>query len=204
MPRLLSRRLSILFSEKILRNIQTSKTHERARVDAILDAFFEKEIHHHEVDGAWPVKLLRELRKDVKKLASWRNLMLSETSKGTSEEADYIAAAFELLLLGIALQLEARRQKSLGLSLELSRHIKHFPREKRVHANMSVNLVKSDLALTLMHNLILKLPSDNKTTLLYEKKFTIMTQNIFAFLAKHPKAQAKLIQKQLMQEVAKI
>jgi hypothetical protein len=146
------------------------------QVTQVLDGFFRIEIKQHKADGVIALAALRECFTEVKKLSEWGSLVFLvsfQAKKKITKYVPYVAAAFQFLVLAVNFQSRS------SLAEEAPLHVKHFPKDKQPHAQKSVNLVLGDMALALMYNLLLEMPTTPTTILEYEGLFAKASKNLF-------------------------
>lgn len=151
----------------------------RDAIEKVLQDFYRFEIKQHKKDGVDAIAALEKSFEEVKKLSEWGRLVLVPqglSGKREQKHTAYVAAGFQFLVLCVLFQ----EWESLVISPGQKLSIGHFPRDKQEHAQKSVNLVLGDMALALMHNLLLKMPTDSKTIIHYEGVFAGITKEIFS------------------------
>lgn len=142
----------------------------------VLHAFFEREKKQHRKDGTTALESLEQVFQGVQGHQEWGKLVFMPmllSSKKPAKIAYHIAAAVDLLATSIVFQTE-------NTALLDSLSVAHFPAKSQAHAAKSIRIVLGDLALTLMHNLLLTLPANDRTILEYEEVFSNITQRIFS------------------------
>lgn len=146
-----------------------------------LSDFYRFELNQHKHDGKTALDALRKSFHEVRKLSEWGRIVIvpSQTQFGRLQKYSYhIACAFQFLVLSVVFQREQYPDGHKLLKNDPELSIEHFPEEKKAHARSSVNLVLGDIALALMHNILLEMPADSKTILQYQKKFSEITKII--------------------------
>ena len=149
---------------------------EGEKVQNLLSDFFLNEKRKHKKDGGTALESLDAVHAEVQRHEAWGKLVLVPlvcSKRKASNVALSVAAAFELLVTTLALQF-GKASVSRGLSVD------HFPIESRGHAQKSIQIVLGDLALMLMHNLLLEIPEHDSVVLSHEQKFSQLARHIFS------------------------
>lgn len=149
---------------------------EGGKVQDLLSTFFAHEKKKHRNDGETAMASLEAVYTEMQHHEVWGKIPLVPfvySNKKIPELAYSVAAAFELLATTLVFQTNK-------VFVPESLSVRHFPAKSRAHANKSMQIVLGDLALTLMHNLLLEIPENSSVILQCEQAFSRISRNIFS------------------------
>lgn len=149
---------------------------EGGKVQNLLSDFFAQEKKKHRSDGETAIASLEVVYTEMRHHEVWGKIPLvpfAYSNKKIPELAYAMAAAFELLATTLVFQTNK-------VPVPASLSVRHFPAKSRAHANKSMQIVLGDLALTLMHNLLLEIRENSSVILRYQQAFSRISRNIFS------------------------